>query len=92
MSHKTVTLLDVKPEPMKEPESLQSSSELPRSDGLNAVSTQAEAGLSNEAGIFEEQARQAKPVDEDENRLGATTSVRPAMAGLTADKKNVTDD
>ena len=92
MSHKSVTLPDVKPEPMKKPESLQSPSELPRSDGLNAVSTQAEAGLSNEADIFEEQARRAKPVDDDENLLGATTSVRPAMAGLTADKKNVNDD
>ena len=64
------------------------SGELPRSEGLDAVSTEAEAGLSNEAGSLEEQARQAKGVDEGENLLGATTSVRPAKADLTAANKD----
>jgi len=83
-----ITILDGKQEATKEAESLKSSGDIPRSEGLDAVSTKAEAGLSNEAGILEEQARQAKPVDEGENLLGATTSVRPAKAGLTADPKN----
>jgi len=79
-----VTMLDSKQEPTKDPGSLNSSVELPRSEGMEAVSTKAEAGLSNEAGILEEQARQAKPVDEGENLLGAATSVRPAKAALAA--------
>jgi len=83
-----VTLLDGKQEASKEAELFKSSGELPPSQGLDAVSTKAEAGLSNEAGILEEQARQAKPVGEGENLLGATTSVRPAKADLTADHKN----
>jgi len=72
-----VTLLDGKQEATKEAETLKAPVELPRSEGLDAVSTKAEAGLSNEAGILEEQARQAKLVGEAENLLGATTSVRP---------------
>lgn len=35
------------------------------------VSTQAEAGLYSEAGVIEEQARQAQPLREEENLLGA---------------------
>ncbi|MDZ4820258.1 MAG: mechanosensitive ion channel family protein [Planctomycetota bacterium] len=81
-----VTLLDGKQETTKESGSLKSSGELPRSDGLDTVSTKAEAGLSNEAAVLEEQARQAKVVDEGENLLGATTSVRPAKSDLKADK------
>jgi len=54
---------------------------------LEAVSTKAEAGLSNEASILEEQARQAKPVDEEENLLGAPTSVRPTTSDLTVDNE-----
>jgi len=71
-----VTLMDRKQEAAKEAESRESSGELLRSEGMDAVSTKAEAGLSNEAGILEEQARQAKLVDEGENLLGTTTSVR----------------
>ncbi|MBA3699470.1 MAG: mechanosensitive ion channel [Planctomycetes bacterium] len=74
-------------EPKKDPGSLTSSGDAPRAKGVEAVSTKAEAGLSNEAGILVEQARQAKPVDEDENLLG-TTSARPAKADLTAEKKS----
>jgi len=82
-----VTMLDGKRDAPQEGGSLKSSSELLRSEGLDAVSTKAEAGLSNEAGILEEQARQAKPVDEGENLLGATTSARPAKPNLKADSK-----
>jgi len=83
-----VTLLDGKQEAAQEAGSLKSSGDAPRPEGLDAVSTKAEAGLSNEAGILEEQARQAKPVDEGENLLGTATSVRPAKADLTAGNKN----
>jgi len=83
-----VTILDAKQEPTKDSESLKSSGDAPRSEGLDAVSTQAEAGLSNEAGMLEEQARQAKLVDEGENLLGATTNVRSAKADLTVADKN----
>ncbi len=83
-----VTMLDAKQQPAKEAESLKPSRELPRSEELEAVSTKAEAGLSNEAAILEEQARLAKPVDEAENLLGAASSVRPAKADLTADNKH----
>ena len=84
-----VTMLDAKQEPTKKAESLKSSGGVSRPDGLDAVSTKAEAGLSNEADILEEQARQAKPVDEEENLLEATTSVRSAKADLTADNKEL---
>ncbi len=79
-------MLDAKQEPTQEAESLKSSGDAPRSEGLDSVSTKAEAGLSSEAGILEKQARQAKPLDEGENLLGAPTSVRPAKADSTADK------
>jgi len=82
-----VTMLDGKQEATQEAGSLRSSGDAPPSEGLDAVSTEAEAGLSNEVGILEELARQAKTVDEGENLLGATTSVRPTKADLTADNK-----
>ncbi len=82
-----VTLLDAKTDVTREGASLKSSGELPRSEGLDAVSTKAEAGLSNEAGILEEQARQAKPLNERENLLGATTSARPPKADLDTEGK-----
>jgi len=83
-----VTMLDAKQEQTKDLGSLKSSGDAPCQEGWDAVSTKAEAGLSNEAGILEEQAREAKPVDEGENLLGATTSVRPAKTDLTAADKN----
>jgi len=82
-----VTLSDAKQEPTKGHGSLPSSGDAPRQEGLDVVSTKAEAGLSNEAGMLEEQARQAKPVEEGENLLGATPSARPTKADLTADDK-----
>ncbi len=82
-----VTLIDATSKTTRDPESLKPSSDTPRPDGVDTVSTKAEAGLSNEAGILEEQARQAKPVDEGENLLGTATSARPANPDLTADKK-----
>ncbi|GEM_PF-7040262 len=83
-----VTMLDGKQEVTQEAGSLKSSGESPLLEELDAVSTKAEAGLSNDAGILEEQARQAKPVDEEENLLGAATSARPTKAVLTAENKN----
>jgi len=83
-----VTLLDAKQEPTKDRGSLKSSGDAPRPKALDTVSTKAEAGLSNEAGILEEQARQAKPVDEGENLLGAATPFRPLKAAMPGDKTN----
>jgi len=86
-----VTMLDAIEPPTKEAtingSALKSSGDSPRSEELDAVSTTAEAGLSNEAGTLEAQARQARLVDEGENLLVATPSVRPAMADSTAAKK-----
>jgi len=80
-----VTILDEKHDATTAAEPNTSSAEPAPRQGLDTVSTNAEAGLSNEAGILEEQARQAKPVAEGENLLGAATSVRPVKADLTAD-------
>ena len=82
-----VTLLEGKPEATQETGSLKSPVESAPPEALDAVSTKAEAGLSNEAGILEEQARQAKPVEEGENLLGAITSVRPGKPDSTDDSK-----
>ena len=81
-----VTLLDGKRETTKV--SLKSFGEWPRTEELDAVSTKAEAGLSSEAGMLEKQARQAKPLAEGENLLGATASVRPMKATIPADKES----
>jgi len=82
-----VTMMDAKQEPTKKADALKSG-DAPSAEGLDAVSTKAEAGLSNEVGILEEQARQAKPVDEGENLLGAPPSARSAKSNLTADSMN----
>ena len=87
-----VTMLDTKQEPTKDPASLKSSGESLRSEGLDTVSTKAEAGLSNEAGIIEEQARQAQSVDEGENLLGATTSVHPRKVSRPGNKRILNHD
>lgn len=79
-----VTLLDAKqaitrdamPEKRLPPES--------RHDELAAVSTKAEAGLYSEAGVIEEQARQAQPLKGDENLL-------PAASGTSASQKQTKD-
>ena len=52
-------------------------SEPPREE-TDAVSTQAEAGLSSEAGALEEQARQAQPLKEGENLLPAASAKDPS--------------
>ncbi len=54
--------------------------------GQDTVSTRAEAGLSSEAGIIEEQARQAKPLDEEENLLRTTRSSHPSPSGNARSK------
>ncbi len=82
-----VTILNEKHNEMNDAKPVKSSGASPPSQGLDSVSTKAEAGLSNEAGVLEEQARQAKPVAEGENLLGATPSARPATADLAAGNK-----
>ena len=82
-----VTLIDAKQAPTKGPGSLPSSGDAPRQEGLDVVSTKAEAGFSNEAGMLEDLARQATLVDAGENLLGATPSIRPGKTDLAADDK-----
>jgi small-conductance mechanosensitive channel len=85
-----VTLLEVNHEPAPVRESIISRGGQPRQESMDAVSTKAEAGLSNEAGILEEQARQATPVDEGENLLATTTSAHTVKAGVIANRKRKT--
>jgi small conductance mechanosensitive channel len=66
-----VTLLEGKPEETRGDGSPRRPHVSPPSEGLDAVSTKAEAGLSSEAGVLEEQARQGEPLDEGENLLRA---------------------
>jgi len=72
-----VTLLDGKPELATTTDSPERPGSPPTSAD-SAVSTKAEAGLSSEAAVIEEQARRAKPLDEGENLLKASLGVRPA--------------
>jgi len=71
-----VTLLDQKREttPSIAPPSLPRPNPLP--PGRDTVSTKAEAGLSSEAAALEDQARQAKPLDAEENLLGTGDAAR----------------
>jgi len=73
-----VTLLDGRPKetPGDEPQRRPDAS--PPAEGLEAVSTKAEGGLSSEAGVLEEQARQVKPLDEGEDLLKAAAGARPS--------------
>ena len=72
-----VTLLADKPDETPSTEPLKRPDASPPPEALDSVATRAEAGLSSEAGVLEEQARQAKPLDEGENLLKAA-SARPS--------------
>ena len=68
-----VTMLDGKPE---ETHGAMPRKRLPAEsphEELDAVSTKAEAGLSSEAGVIEEQARQVRPLQDGENLLPVAT-------------------
>lgn len=77
-----VALLDAKQQQVEHTAPPESSSDAPRSKETDAISTQAEAGLSNEAGMLQEQARQTKLVGESENPLGAIANIRTAKANV----------
>jgi len=74
-----VTLLDRKPELAPATEPPERPDTAPTSQD-SAVSTKAEAGLSSEAAVIEEQARRAKPLDEGENLLKAPAGAAPPSA------------
>lgn len=57
-------------------------------DEVSSVSTKAESGLSSEAGVIEEQARQAKPMKEEENLLHAPASSSPEEEDAPAAKSS----
>jgi hypothetical protein len=64
-----ITMLDGKPAAMPD---AQAEKQLPAdgpSEELDVVSTKAEGGLQSEAGVLDEQARQAQPLREGENLL-----------------------
>ncbi len=75
-----VTMLESTQQPTKGLRFLASRGDAARPRDVDSVSTKAEAGLSSDAGILEEQARQAKPVNEEENLLRGTLSTRAAKA------------
>lgn len=64
-----VTMLDPQPAATREVRPENPLSAEPPSRDLDAVSTQAEAGLYSEAALLEKQARQAQPLKEGENLL-----------------------
>ncbi len=71
-----VTLLDGKPGLAAATKPPERTAHRPSTED-SAVSTKAEAGLSSEASVIEEQARQSKPLDAGENLLKGTAGVRP---------------
>jgi small-conductance mechanosensitive channel len=81
-----VTLLDGKPKEMPSVGSREQPATPLPPQGQDTVSTRAEAGLSSEAGITEEQARQAKPLDDGENLLRTTRSGPPSPSGNARSK------
>jgi small conductance mechanosensitive channel len=72
-----VTMADGKPGKTRDAVPTQRLSDEPRRAELDAAVTQAEGGLSSEAGVIKEQARQVKPLHEGENLLRAETAVAP---------------
>lgn len=55
-------------------------------EAIDAASTDAEGGLSSEAGVIQEQARQVKPLHEGENLLREKTMAAPPDQGPNARK------
>ncbi len=67
----------------------------PPRDELDAASTKAEGGLSSEAGVIKEQARQVQPLNDGENLLkgpSGTTSTDENVKGTTVREKNQAND
>jgi small-conductance mechanosensitive channel len=64
-----VTMLETTPKHTPLP----ASARQPPADEVEVASTKAEGGLSSEAGVIEEQARRAQPLDDKENLLAAAS-------------------
>lgn len=79
-----VTLLDSKREDHPLMESTKGQKSQAPLDGIDAPSTQAEAGLYSEAGVIEGQARAVQPLDQGENLLRTTPGSRPLDNGVTS--------
>lgn len=72
-----ITLLDGRPSESREAGSVgRRAAQLPN-DELDTTSTRAEGGLSSEAGVIKEQARQVKPLHDGENLLRTKTATAP---------------
>lgn len=69
-----VTMVDNKPGDIHDARSPKQPSTKTPNEELDAVSTKAEAGLSSEAGVIKEQAREAQPLQEGQNLLPNASS------------------
>jgi small conductance mechanosensitive channel len=73
-----VTLLDGKQEAKQEFRPAKRPQVLPPRKEVHTASTKAEGRLESEAGVIKEQARQAQPLNREENLLGAPSGTPPA--------------
>ena len=73
-----VTMLDGKPEETHDVGPVKRLPAQPPHDELDAASTKAEGGLSSEAGVIKEQARQVQPLNDGENLLKGPSGTPPA--------------
>ena len=69
-----VTMVKTEVEERREPRPVRQVDDDVRAQKLDSAATEAEGGLSSEAGVIEKQARQAQPVDDGEDLLRETTS------------------
>ncbi|MDQ6914006.1 MAG: mechanosensitive ion channel family protein, partial [Verrucomicrobiota bacterium] len=69
-----VTMLEAKPPEMRDARPRKQPPAESQDEEPDAVSTKAEAGLSSEAGVIKEQAREAQPLKEGENLLPAASN------------------
>ena len=76
-----VTMPDTKSENSQEAQPKRQQTPASPQDEPDAVATKAEAGLYSEAGVIEEQARQAQPFKDEENLL-PTASTTPSSESL----------
>lgn len=80
-----ITMLDGKPVGMPDSKPLKQLSAEEPSKEPDVVSTKAEGGLQSEAGVLDEQARQAQPLREGENLLPKAPSTSPKKSATEAE-------
>lgn len=75
-----ITMVDGMPASTAEAQAKEQPPALGSSEDLDIVSTQAEGGLQSEAGVLDEQARQAQPLQAGENLLPKAPDISPSGA------------